>query len=152
MTGPGQIVIRRSVWSTSFALIPGLVFLGLGLYVAIKPFAAGSGLNEGLICITIGIVCLFFCLREMADRRPYIVMDDQGLRALQLSMQNNGQGPKATNQEFYGRQMEVFHLDLFAEYGDETAKKWLSELQRKTNGEYSEWDRVTKYLGVQKAG
>jgi hypothetical protein len=62
-----------------------------------------------------------------------------------------GQGPKATNQEFYGRQMEIFHLELFAEYGDETAKKWLAEVQRKSKGRYSKWDRATKYLGVQKA-
>ena len=61
----------------------------------------------------------------------------------------HGQGPKATNQEFYGRQMEVFHLELFAEYGDETAKKWLADVQRKSKGTYSKWDRVTKYLGEQ---
>ena len=32
MTGPDQIVIPRSVWSTSFAFIPGLVFLGPVLF------------------------------------------------------------------------------------------------------------------------
>ena len=60
----------------------------------------------------------------------------------------HGQGPEATNQEFYGRRMEIFHLELFAEYGDETAKKWLAEVQRKSMGKYSKWDQVTKYLGV----
>jgi hypothetical protein len=64
----------------------------------------------------------------------------------------HGQGPKATNQEFYGRQMEIFHLELFAEYGDETAKRWLAEVQRRSKGKYSKWDQVTKYLGELKAG
>jgi hypothetical protein len=86
--GTAPIVIRRSVLSTSFALIPGVMFLGIGSYIAIRPFPEGPGIKEGLICIVIGLVCLFLCLREMADRQPCIIMDDQGLRSLNMSMTN----------------------------------------------------------------
>lgn len=63
-----------------------------------------------------------------------------------------GPPPRSTDQEFYGRQMEIFHLELFAEWGDPTAQKWLSEIQRISKGQHSKWDQVTKYLGVRKAG
>jgi len=62
----------------------------------------------------------------------------------------DGVGPQSTDQEFYGRQMEIFHLELFAEYGDATAKEWLKEINRMTKGKYSKWDQVAKYLGVRK--
>lgn len=59
----------------------------------------------------------------------------------------SGKPPVSTTQKFNTRQMEVFHLELFAEYGDATAKAWLREVKRLSNGKFSRCDKVTKYLG-----
>lgn len=72
MTSLEQIVIRHSVLVTSPALTLEHFFLGSASSWQFI-FEGGLSLNEGLICIAIGIACLYLCLREMADRRPYII-------------------------------------------------------------------------------
>lgn len=58
--------------------------------------------------------------------------------------------PQSTTQKFNTRQMEVFHLELFAAYGDKVSAKWLKEVKQLSKGKYSPWDHVSNYLGKRK--
>lgn len=61
-----------------------------------------------------------------------------------------GSMPQSTNQKLNGRQLEIFHLEAFAEYGDPLSQQWLEEIKNITGGKYSPWDTVQKHLGQRK--
>jgi hypothetical protein len=58
-----------------------------------------------------------------------------------------GNMPISTVQHFNGRQMELFHLEAFALYGDDISKKWLKEIKQIIGSNYSPWDKVETHLG-----
>lgn len=63
-----------------------------------------------------------------------------------------GKFPASTTEVLNGRQMEVFHLELFAEYGDRQAQQWLAAIKEKKGGNPQGWgairySRVSKHLG-----
>jgi hypothetical protein len=55
--------------------------------------------------------------------------------------------PQNTKQIYNTRQLEIYHLEAFAEYGDPVSVAWIDEIRAKTNGDYSRWDKVYDYLG-----
>jgi len=58
-----------------------------------------------------------------------------------------GKFPKDTISGYNGRAFEVYQLKDFADYGDEISKFWLEEIKRKTNNNYSLWNKVSQYIG-----
>lgn len=60
--------------------------------------------------------------------------------------------PENTKQVYNTRQLEVYQLEAFAEYGDAQAQEWLNAIKEKTKGNYSKWEKVADYIGSQKRG
>jgi hypothetical protein len=60
--------------------------------------------------------------------------------------------PQSTMQVYNQRQLEVYQLEAFAEFGDEQSKEWLNAIKKKTNENYNKWQKVTDYIGFQKRG
>lgn len=60
--------------------------------------------------------------------------------------------PQSTKQIYNTRQLEVYHLEAFAEYGDEQSAEWLKAIKDKTKDKYNKWEKVTNYLGLQQRG
>jgi len=83
-----RVVIKRSAVATSICLVFPALFFFCGLYPYFGGPYEGLGLRESLICIAIGFVTLLVCLREIFDRKPFIIIDDEGIRAIQMSMKN----------------------------------------------------------------
>jgi hypothetical protein len=69
---------------------------------------------------------------------------DGGFREFQ------GVFPENTKQVYNSRQLEVYQLEAFAEYGDAQSQEWLNAIKDKTNGNYSKWQKVEDYIGFQK--
>ena len=63
-----------------------------------------------------------------------------------------GKFPENTKQAYNTRQLEVYQLEAFAEYGDEQSQEWLNAIKEKTKGNYSKWEKVENYIGFQKRG
>jgi hypothetical protein len=65
-----------------------------------------------------------------------------------------GKFPATTTDVFNGRNLEVFQLEIFAEYGDKQAQEWLREVKKRVPTDSSHWARarwtpVSKHLGFQ---
>jgi hypothetical protein len=60
--------------------------------------------------------------------------------------------PQSTKQVYNTRQLEVYQLEAFAEYGDEQSAKWLNAIKDKTVDKYNKWEKVANYLGLQQRG
>jgi hypothetical protein len=58
--------------------------------------------------------------------------------------------PETTKDVYNTRQLEVYQLEAFAEYGDKQSQEWLEAIRTKTKGKYSKWEKVSNYLGIQK--
>ena len=59
----------------------------------------------------------------------------------------NGVYPQNTKQVYNTRQLEVYQLEAFAEYGDKKSQEWLDLIKRKTNNKYNRWTKVFDYIG-----
>jgi hypothetical protein len=69
---------------------------------------------------------------------------DGGFREFQ------GAYPQTTMDKYNTRQLEVYQLEAFAEYGDKQSQEWLEAIIKKTKGKYSKWEKVANYLGIQR--
>jgi hypothetical protein len=63
-----------------------------------------------------------------------------------------GKFPASTVDVLNERPLEVFHLELFAAYGDRQAQEWLAQVRQKAPKDPGQWgmvkySRVKKYLG-----
>jgi hypothetical protein len=82
-------------------------------------------------------------LEELTDNQPLYNLEliEEGFREFK------GVFPQNTKQIYNTRQLDVYQLEAFAEYGDAVSQTWLDEIKTKTNGDYSPWDNVFDYLG-----
>ena len=55
--------------------------------------------------------------------------------------------PQNTKQVYNTRQLEVYQLEAFAEYGDKKSQEWLEMIKRKTDNKYNRWTKVSDYIG-----
>ena len=55
--------------------------------------------------------------------------------------------PKNTKQVYNTRQLEIYQLETFAEYGDKKSQEWLELIKQKTNNNYNKWTKVSEYIG-----
>lgn len=55
--------------------------------------------------------------------------------------------PQNTKQVYNTRQLEIYQLEAFAEYGDEKSQEWLEMIKRKTGNKYNRWAKVSDYIG-----
>jgi len=55
--------------------------------------------------------------------------------------------PINTTQVYNTRQLEVYQLEAFAEYGDKKAQEWLELIKQKTKNNYNRWTKVFDYIG-----
>jgi len=58
--------------------------------------------------------------------------------------------PETTKDVYNTRQLEVYQLEAFAEYGDKQSQEWLEAIRAKTKGKFSKWEKVSNYLGIQR--
>ena len=58
--------------------------------------------------------------------------------------------PQNTKQVYNTRQLEIYQLEAFAEYGDKKSQEWLEMIKRKTNNKYNRWTKVSDYIGFLK--
>ena len=55
--------------------------------------------------------------------------------------------PQNTKQVYNTRQLEIYQLEAFAEYGDKKSQEWLDMIKRKTGNNYNRWTKVSDYIG-----
>jgi hypothetical protein len=55
--------------------------------------------------------------------------------------------PQNTKQVYNTRQLEIYQLEAFAEYGDKKSQEWLELIKQKTNNNYNRWTKVFNYIG-----
>jgi len=55
--------------------------------------------------------------------------------------------PQNTKQVYNTRQLEIYQLEAFAEYGDKKSQEWLGLIKQKTNNKYNRWTKVSDYIG-----
>lgn len=55
--------------------------------------------------------------------------------------------PQNTKQVYNTRQLEIYQLEAFAEYGDKKSQEWLEMIKLKTNNNYNRWTKVSDYIG-----
>ncbi|MDQ6815582.1 MAG: hypothetical protein M3040_17775 [Bacteroidota bacterium] len=58
--------------------------------------------------------------------------------------------PQDTKQIYNTRQLEIYQLEAFAEYGDQISKEWLEMIKQKTGNNYNRWTKVSDYIGFLK--
>ncbi len=61
-----------------------------------------------------------------------------------------GEFPQNTKQVYNTRQLEIYQLEAFAEYGDKKSQEWLELIKQKTNNKYNRWTKVSDYIGFLK--
>lgn len=61
-----------------------------------------------------------------------------------------GEFPQNTEQVYNTRQLEIYQLEAFAEYGDKKSEEWLEMIKQKTRNNYNRWTKVSDYLGFLK--
>lgn len=59
----------------------------------------------------------------------------------------NGKFPQNTKQIYNTRELEIYQLEAFAEYGDKKSQEWLDLIKQKTNNNYNRWTKVWQYIG-----
>ncbi len=55
--------------------------------------------------------------------------------------------PQNTKQVYNTRQLEIYQLEAFAEYGDKKSQEWLEMIKHKTGNKYNRWAKVADYIG-----
>jgi hypothetical protein len=55
--------------------------------------------------------------------------------------------PQNTKQVYNSRQLEIYQLEAFAEYGDKKSQEWLEMIKHKTGNRYNRWTKVSDYIG-----
>lgn len=58
--------------------------------------------------------------------------------------------PQNTKSVYNTRQLEIYQLEAFAEYGDKKSKEWLEMIKQKTGSNYNRWTKVSDYIGFLK--
>ncbi len=58
--------------------------------------------------------------------------------------------PQNTKQVYNNRQLEIYQLEAFAEYGDKKSQEWLEMIKLKTLNNYNRWTKVSDYIGLLK--
>jgi hypothetical protein len=58
-----------------------------------------------------------------------------------------GEFPQNTKQVYNTRQLEIYQLEAFAEYGDKKSQEWLELIKSKTGNKYNRWTKVSDYIG-----
>jgi len=61
-----------------------------------------------------------------------------------------GELPQNTEHVYNTRQLEIYQLEAFAEYGDKKSKEWLEMIKEKTRNNYNKWTKVSDYIGFLK--
>jgi len=94
-------------------------------------------------------VLTFYSRRQIKDIPNLIRLDKEYNLPLIDGGYNEFKGvfPQNTKQVYNTRQLEIYQLEAFAEYGDKKSQEWLELIKQKTNNKYNRWTKVSDYLG-----